>query len=431
MQPKTKTQKRVWELYSTLKPITPKQEKWGVNLYQRASAFFGTQGNICAYCGEVIGDTLTCPHCGKIHSAKAENNQRRVNYSTFNTTERVKEFQVIRTFWVRHEYRKGCKVINDITEVCQSWIDEQGKETRIARGKVPMTRNWSLYSDMEIRPTTESAYSYYGQSLHRESQNTYTYPNTTSLLPILKRNGMTSSADIDKTKCLPVEFMQSLLTDSKTETLLKTKNYHLIGEKRINSYWQQIKIAIRHNYRIADYNIWTDTIDLMRGFNMDINNPHYICSSDLQQLHDRLYVKKERQEERERIQSDMTRLLKDKKAKADYIKKKGMYFGICIVDRDMTIEVLKSIEEFVAEGAAMRHCVYANKYYNKTNALILSARIKGVRIETIEVDLDSFRIIQSRGKYNSTTPYHDKIISLVNENMGQIKAIKTKAKQSA
>lgn len=430
MQPKTKLQKRVWELFSTLKPITSRQEKWGVELYKHF-AFFNKQGNICAYCGEFMGDTLVCPHCKGEHKAKADNNQMRVSYTTFNTTECVKEFQVVRTFWVRHEYRKGCKVKRDITEVCQSWIDEQGKETRVAKGKVPMTRQWNLWSEMEIRPTNESPYGYYADSLHKESQNTYTYPYSKSLHPILKRNGMTSAMVVDKTRCLPVEFFRLLFTDNKTETLLKTGYYKLIGERFMSNYWKQIKLAIRHKYHIEDYSIWTDTIDLMERFGMDTHNPQYVCSPNIRELHDRLVAKRERQEVQEKIQRDMNRLMNNEQAKAYYIQSKGKYFGICITDQELTIEVLKSVEEFIEEGANMHHCVSVNEYYKKDNSLILSARVNGERVETIEVDLQRFKIVQSRGKYNSTTKYHDRIIDLIESNMKQIKAIKTKAKQVA
>lgn len=72
-----------------------------------------------------------------------------------------------------------------------------------------------------------------------------------------------------------------------------------------------------------------------------------------------------------------------------------------------------------AEGEAMHHCVYNMKYFSKDNSLILSARDKdGNRLETIELDLRTLEIVQSRGKCNGTTPYHDQIVSLVKDNIG-------------
>ena len=53
---------------------------------------------------------------------------------------------------------------------------------------------------------------------------------------------------------------------------------------------------------------------------------------------------------------------------------------------------------------------------SKTNSLILSATIEGRRIETIEVNLDTLKVVQSRGVCNKNTEYHDQIVSLVNAN---------------
>ena len=53
--------------------------------------------------------------------------------------------------------------------------------------------------------------------------------------------------------------------------------------------------------------------------------------------------------------------------------------------------------------------------------LILSATIDGVRIETIEVSLKTFKVVQSRGVCNQNTEYHDRIINLVDSNMNLIR----------
>ena len=45
----------------------------------------------------------------------------------------------------------------------------------------------------------------------------------------------------------------------------------------------------------------------------------------------------------------------------------------------------------------MHHCVFDNAYYLKENSLILSATIEGRRIETIELNLDTLKVVQSRG----------------------------------
>ena len=60
--------------------------------------------------------------------------------------------------------------------------------------------------------------------------------------------------------------------------------------------------------------------------------------------------------------------------------------------------------------------MFDNAYYLKENSLILSATIEGRRIETIEVNLDTLKVVQSRGVCNKNTEYHEQIVNLVNAN---------------
>ena len=90
------------------------------------------------------------------------------------------------------------------------------------------------------------------------------------------------------------------------------------------------------------------------------------------------------------------------------------------------IQVLKSVGEFYEEGKEMCHCVFSNRYYDvnsKPYCLILSAKVDGKRMETIEVDLKDYAIVQSRGKHNLNSEFPERIVSLINKNMNLIKAI--------
>jgi hypothetical protein len=431
MQPKTKEQKRIMELFATLKPLTPKQKEWGKYLYD-TKCFFNSKGNICAYCGEFMGNTLTCPVCGKNHEMVAPNNRKRSISTSFNITSCVDQWQVIRTYEVYSVYRKGKPCHKAVEEVCQTWIDSKGKQTRISRGKGLFGQYFTWGSPMEIRKVYKG---YYGSDTHEHYQTTYTYPYCKSIMPILKRNGLKSITQLNKAYASPTDYIYNILNNSKAETMVKQGYGHLIGRRGIfDQYWEQLKIAMRHKYNIADWTLWIDTLSLLRFFNMDRRNPVYICSQDLRGLHDRLLERKRRQQEREererqaRIAEEQA--LRDKQARENYIANKGIFFGLCIVDRDMTIEVLKSVEDFIAEGNAMHHCVNACRYYERENSLILSARINGERVETIEVDLNNFRIVQSRGVCNSQTEHHNRIINLVLDNMEQIRKIKQKANKT-
>ena len=52
--------------------------------------------------------------------------------------------------------------------------------------------------------------------------------------------------------------------------------------------------------------------------------------------------------------------------------------------------------------------------------MVLSARIDGERIETVELSLETFKVLQSRGICNGNSPYHDAIINLVQKNVGLV-----------
>jgi hypothetical protein len=84
---------------------------------------------------------------------------------------------------------------------------------------------------------------------------------------------------------------------------------------------------------------------------------------------------------------------------------------------------LQSIDEFKEEGDELKHCVYTNEYYLKEQSLILSAKVDGKRVETIELKLPELKIEQSRGINNKSTEHHDQIIKLVEKNLKQIRKI--------
>lgn len=69
----------------------------------------------------------------------------------------------------------------------------------------------------------------------------------------------------------------------------------------------------------------------------------------------------------------------------------------------------------------MHHCVFSNEYYSRPDSLILSARIANKRIETVELSLNTLKVVQSRGTCNSITPYHNRIIRLIEQNINEIK----------
>ena len=219
---------------------------------------------------------------------------------------------------------------------------------------------------------------------------------------------------------LPYDLFTAILSDSRAETLLKAGQYPMLrhyirSSFDMGQYWNSIKICIRNGYTISDGSMWKDTIDLLRHFGKDTNCPKYVCPADLKAEHDKLVVRRNRQRERERSEEERRKMIENEK---NYLKAKGMFFGLVFSDNLILVKVIESVEEMETEGRLMHHCV--GGYHNKADSLILSATIDGKRIETVEVSLKTLKVVQSRGVCNSNTEYHDRIIRLVEDNAGLI-----------
>lgn len=226
-----------------------------------------------------------------------------------------------------------------------------------------------------------------------------------------------------------ISFLQAINTlpySPKTETLLKAKQYALLGYSNghsgeIGKYWPSIKICLRNKYKIKDASMWFDYLYLLERYHKDLRNAHYVCPKNLKKAHDLYVAKKKRDDEKERRERDMQRLLELKEVAQKYIEEKSKFFDLKLSDGKIIVVPLKNIEEFKQEGDIMHHCVFTNEYFKKKDSLILSARIGKKHIETVEVNLKTLQVVQSRGVCNKNTEYHNRIIGLVKQNIGLIR----------
>ena len=93
------------------------------------------------------------------------------------------------------------------------------------------------------------------------------------------------------------------------------------------------------------------------------------------------------------------------------------------MDNGIRIKPLQSVAEFVEEGATLKHCVFKSGYYKEKDKLVFSAQLKGNRIETIEFDLNDFKVVQCRGFKNGKSEHHSKILQLMNKSIPTIKKV--------
>ena len=130
--------------------------------------------------------------------------------------------------------------------------------------------------------------------------------------------------------------------------------YYIYHSFNIVEYWASLKICIRNGYTIANGSMWRDTIDLLRHFGKDTNSPKYVCPADLKAEHDKLVAKRNRQRERERTEQQRIKAIEDEK---QYLKSKGIFFGLVFSDSLICVKVIESVEEMIEEGRMMHHCV--------------------------------------------------------------------------
>lgn len=441
MKPKNAYQRHIVKLSEKLPAITDKQKQWAIEHCFEPDGYY-TKGSVwCLHCGEVFPkntselivslaeDEAVCPKCGRRlkleNSRKSKYNERW--YYTIITT--IQGFQVCRHFIVGKTMYKVSKHLHGcgepyytIHEAVQNWIDENGKETIIARPCKP-TMNcydaWDFRKPMEIRSKRNGCLYYTGNKYSIDAK--YIYPNR-NILPKIKRNGYTG-----RLHGLPAsELFNLLLTDREAEMLIKNGQYDLLRFKWKRIYKEftmpfahSIRIANRNKYIVKDASMWIDYLNLLEYFHLDTHNAHYVCPKNLNAEHDRLLARKQRIEEKIALEK---KIAEAKKWEAKYQETKGKFFGICFGNENIVITVIQSVAEMAEEGNAMHHCVYSMEYYKKPNSLILSAKDKaGNRIETIEIDLKTFKVVQSRGVCNKNTEQHDEIVKLVQDNINLIK----------
>ena len=416
MKPKTRIQQEVTRLSKRLPRLTEEQKAYAFRHCFKHYAIKRANGtNICTECGHSwksghdLADTIcgcTCPHCGMELEVLRTRKSTFSDMEYFSIVTTCKHYQVIRFFSVKSRYKAGQPAEYSICEVVQRWITPDGKATTIARlrGMSQLYYDlWNEHSDMEVRKN--------GGLRAYDIDPICTYPRQ-RFIPELKCNGFNGEYH----KILPYDLFKAILSDSRAETLLKAGQYTMLRycmhrSLNIGEYWASVKICIRNGYTIPDGSMWRDYIDLLQHFGKDTNSPKYVCPPDLKAEHDKWVKKRNRQREREHTEQQRIKAIEDEK---EYLKAKGIFFGLVFTDSLICVKVIESVEEMILEGKAMHHCV--GGYHRRKDSLIFSATINGKRIETVEVSLKTLQVVQSRGVCNSNTEYHDRIITLVENN---------------
>lgn len=382
MKPRNKIQREVVAISAKIPPITDKQKQWGIT------------------------------HC---YTAK-ERTYEKTMYRYFVISSRVKDWQVCRFFQIRKQ-----RQLYEVIEPVRLWFNADGHMEIEAMNRFCMSGkmdSWIVGSELTLK-NIPALYKDYTQMLPISASK------ITSVLPILKRNGLKGSFH----DMQPRDVIEGLIQNNMFETLWKCGQFSLL--QALAYKWNRdynnadkvaaIKIALRHGYKIADGKMWLDMIDMLKRAQKDIRNPKFVCPYDLEKAHDEAMNMYHKYEERQRKIAERKKLLEDKEAAMKYEVARKCFMGLKLTDGTVVIQVLPTVNAIMQEGEAMHHCVFAAEYYKRLDSLLLTAKVYDERVETIEVNLKRYELVQSRGVCNQNSKYHEKIVNLIKENMNVIR----------
>lgn len=424
---------------------------------------------------------VSCPCCHSnlnVHtlSDSVGGKVKRVNHQDdfFQVMNVVGDWQVTRLFYMqRYCYVRKPSTDWEVFEVCQAWNRPDTPKTHFRSLPKKMMAGyyfnpyslWDWVAERDEdghRKVVDGDYVWHVEPRRLEPRmaggNNYFETDAivhAELLPYYAQRGITLDTikDCHKSAEWLFEGFSEKNYKPMYETLLKAREYDLFRrmtdahEKELaEQVFTAWKIAQRNHYDTKQ-DEWVDLVTMLIEQGKDYRNAHYVCPADLHAAHAALLTEKRRQEEvrreremaqwridhaeeiarneeQRRVESE--RKLKDAlQEEEDFIKRREKYFGLTIPsDKGFNIVVLQNIKEFKHEGDVLHHCVFHCAYYRKPDSLILSARdSENNPIETIEVDLKAYNILQCYGDYDEFTPYHDAIEGCVRSNMWRIKNI--------
>lgn len=220
--------------------------------------------------------------------------------------------------------------------------------------------------------------------------------------------------------------MYQLISESHfPEYFIKSNPYlcayveNYVKEQDKASYVTAFKILSRRHYNVEHPSDYVRYLNALMFLGKDLHNPFYVCPSDFKAMLGK-YTAKQAHIMNERKKAEIAK--QQAKDNERYQGWRNRFFGMEITDGEVSCKVLRSVFDFYEEGKAMHNCVYECKYYNKPYSLIMSARIGGKRVETVEFDLKERRVVQAYGFGNKFSNHHKEIVDLVNAHADMIES---------
>lgn len=422
MKPKSKLEHLIVAISDSLPVITQNQHKLAFSKCFSRYAVLSRNTIFCLECGHnwksensIRNSKAICPNCfQKLEfTDKYSNGLKEIDYYQIVTTQQ--DFQIIRMVCISKTMKKLQKPSYFAHEVMQIFILPDGSMRYLSKNVMGLSMyidQWVISSELVLKPNYDTP--------RLRLAPSYILPYA-KVLPIIKRNGFNGKFY----GIAPQILLKEILTDSIAETLIKCNQtdllyYHVRNTpiKKDGKIWGALKICNRNNYIVSDAKLWVDYLDLLEYYWKDLKSVKYVCPVNLRKAHDKLMSKKQKEILKKKFEKNKKQIGKNQK---HYLKAKQHFFGLFFCEKNISITVIETVKEFLEEGCYHNHCVFTNEYYKKQNSLILSAKVDGIPTETIQLSLENFEVLQSRGRGNKASKHNKQILSLINRNLYQVR----------
>lgn len=422
MKPKSQLEHAIVAVSNSLPAITQNQHQLAFSKCFPNSAVLSRNTIFCLECGHSWKDLyrrqnpkVTCPNCSRRleFTDRYANGLKETDYYQIVTTEQ--DFQIVRMVCISKTMKKLQKPSYFAHEVMQIFIMSDGSMRYMSKNVMGLSMyidQWVISSDLALKPNYDTP--------RLRLTPSFVQPKV-KVLPIIKRNGFNGKFH----GIAPQILLRELLIDNIAETLLKCNQidllyYHIRNNPimKDGKIWGALKICIRNNYIVTDAKLWVDYLELLEYYWKDLKSAKYVCPIDLRKAHDKLVSRKQKEIMKKTFEENKKQIGKNQK---HYFKAKRRFFGLFFCEKNISINVIETVKEFLEEGCYHNHCVFTNEYYKKQNSLILSAKVDGIPTETVQLSLENLEVLQSRGRGNKASKYNKQILSLINRNLHQVR----------
>ena len=422
MKPRTAFQKRVVAANGSLRPI---DQKHFIEVYNRTCEHIAFQNKqktlICGDCGGLIETVngkakVICPQCGR---ALTPMDNRKWSYKQayyIMAIDHAKGFQILRYYLLYTYFRKGNAVRLEPWEIFRIYIADNGQRAVCARLRSSFSTyrdQWRYDTKIELRQVN-SPWPYTPYDVHA-----WANLRTRHLSPKAKLVGLNKVSDKDFPSAATI---CKIFSDSRFETIWKAGMHEMayrLDEQTMNALWAALKICLRNHYQPNNVSDYIDYLQQLIRLGKDIHNAHYVCPADLTLAHTKTDEAIRKALAKERYEQEKKRIAS---AEQEYAKRITPFLSLNLTNQQFNIAVLPTVQAFYEEGQSMHHCVYTNRYYERTDSLILSCRDKqNHRLATIEIGLPQGDIKQVRAACNQIPAQYDSIVQLLTAQRKQIK----------